>query len=110
MAPQYWFMDRPKGGWPCQREAILQTQSVWTGFLCLARRALTNSTGDLLMAIEQNYNPNTGAVTGDVLSDADVIDTLNDLLESSRDGEYGFTAVAEHVKAQDIKTLLLRHA
>lgn len=61
------------------------------------------------MALDKDFHP-TGTTNTDVLSDADVIDTLNDLLESSRDGEYGFTAVAEHVKAQDIKTLLLRHA
>ncbi|MDP2817000.1 MAG: PA2169 family four-helix-bundle protein [Polaromonas sp.] len=50
------------------------------------------------------------SVSGQVADNDDVIDTLNDLLESSRDGEYGFTECAEHVKAQDIKTLLLRHA
>ncbi|MES2942996.1 MAG: PA2169 family four-helix-bundle protein [Pseudomonadota bacterium] len=40
----------------------------------------------------------------------DVIDTLNDLLESCRDGEYGFRECAEHSKAQDIKVLLTRHS
>ncbi len=49
-------------------------------------------------------------VHGQLADSDDVIDTLNDLLESSRDGEFGFTECAEHVKAQDIKTLLLRHA
>lgn len=61
------------------------------------------------MALDE-YFTSTSIPSGEVLSDADVIDTLNDLLESCRDGEYGFTAVAEHVKAQDIKTLMLRHA
>ncbi len=42
--------------------------------------------------------------------DDDVIETLNDLLETCRDGEYGFQASAEHAKAQDLKTLLHRHA
>jgi uncharacterized protein (TIGR02284 family) len=55
---------------------------------------------------ENNFQP----VSGEAVNDSDVIDTLNDLLESSRDGEYGFAACAEHTKAQDIKTLLLRHA
>ncbi len=45
-----------------------------------------------------------------VADDDEVIDTLNDLLESCRDGEYGFTASAEHAKSSDIKTLLLRRA
>ena len=40
----------------------------------------------------------------------DVIGTLNDLLESCRDGEYGFRASAEQAQSQDLKTLLLRHA
>lgn len=40
----------------------------------------------------------------------DVIDTLNDLLESCRDGEYGFRASAEQAKSQDIKTVLLKHS
>ena len=40
----------------------------------------------------------------------DVIETLNDLLESCRDGEYGFRECGAHTTAQDIKTLMLRHA
>lgn len=44
------------------------------------------------------------------MSTDDVADTLNDLLESYRDGEYGFKECAEHMKVEDIKTLLLRHA
>lgn len=49
-------------------------------------------------------------LSSQVADNDEVIDTLNSLLESSRDGEFGFTECAEHVKAQDIKTLLLRHA
>ena len=51
-----------------------------------------------------------GSSTGEVADADDVIETLNDVLESCRDGEYGFRECAEHVKAQDIKTLLSRHA
>ncbi len=40
----------------------------------------------------------------------DVLDVLNDLVESCRDGEYGFRKSAEHAKSSDIQTLLLRHA
>ena len=39
-----------------------------------------------------------------------VIDTLNDLIETCRDGEYGFNASAEHTKSADLKTMLTRHA
>lgn len=41
---------------------------------------------------------------------ADAIDTLNDLLEICRDGEYGFRECAEHTQALDIKTVLNQHA
>lgn len=40
----------------------------------------------------------------------ETISTLNDLLESCRDGEYGFSASAEHAQSADLKTLLSRHA
>ena len=40
----------------------------------------------------------------------DAIDTLNDLLESCHDGEYGFRECAEHIKAQYIKTVLGQRA
>lgn len=40
----------------------------------------------------------------------DVISTLNDLLESCRDGEYGFSTSAEHAKSPDLKSLLSRHS
>lgn len=42
--------------------------------------------------------------------DDDAIDTLNDLLECCRDGEYGFRECAAQTKAQDIQTLLVRRA
>jgi uncharacterized protein (TIGR02284 family) len=44
------------------------------------------------------------------LDDDDTIDTLNDLLESCRDGEFGFRECAEHTKSQDIKTVMLARA
>lgn len=50
------------------------------------------------------------ASDGKVLDNDEVIDVLNDVLETAKDGEYGFRACAEHTKAQDIKTLFLRHA
>ncbi|MEO8387319.1 MAG: PA2169 family four-helix-bundle protein [Polaromonas sp.] len=49
-------------------------------------------------------------VGASVDDDEDVIEVLNDLLESCRDGEYGFRECAEHAKAQDLKTLMQRHA
>lgn len=40
----------------------------------------------------------------------DVVDVLNDLLETSRDGEFGFRTSAEHADSAEVKTLLLRRA
>ena len=45
-----------------------------------------------------------------VIDNADVIDALNDLLESARDGEYGFTACAEHADSVQLKGIFQRHA
>ena len=46
----------------------------------------------------------------DVVDNEDVVDVLNDLLESSRDGEYGFTACAEHADSAQLKSVFQRHA
>ncbi|MEO7400311.1 MAG: PA2169 family four-helix-bundle protein [Polaromonas sp.] len=50
------------------------------------------------------------AASPGLVDNDDVIDTLNDLLESCRDGEFGFNTAAEHAKSADIKTMLMRHA
>ncbi|CAB5691491.1 Domain of uncharacterised function (DUF2383) [Delftia tsuruhatensis] len=49
------------------------------------------------------------AYTGDI-DNGDVADVLNDLLESCRDGEYGFRTSAENADAADLKTLFMRHS
>ncbi len=38
----------------------------------------------------------------------DTVDTLNDLIETCRDGEYGFAACAEYCQSPSLKTLLLK--
>jgi len=45
-----------------------------------------------------------------VADDEEIIDTLNDLLESCRDGEYGFRECAEHTRSEDLKILMHRHS
>ncbi|CAN5349276.1 PA2169 family four-helix-bundle protein [soil metagenome] len=40
----------------------------------------------------------------------DVVDTLNKLIETSKDGEYGFTSCAEHVKSTNLKSLFTQRA
>lgn len=39
-----------------------------------------------------------------------LIDTLNDLITTSRDGEFGFRASAEHAKDETLRALLSRRA
>ena len=46
----------------------------------------------------------------DVMDNDDVVDVLNDLIESARDGEYGFTSCAEHASSEQLKTVFRRHA
>lgn len=60
-------------------------------------------------AYERAYNSQPLEVTGEIDND-EVIDTLNDLLESARDGEYGFHASAEHADAGELKGIFQRHS
>jgi uncharacterized protein (TIGR02284 family) len=43
-------------------------------------------------------------------SNDDTIDTLNDLIETSKDGEYGFRSSAETARATDLQQLFQRRA
>ena len=44
------------------------------------------------------------------MSNDDTIECLNDLIETSKDGEYGFRTSAEYLKSADTKQLFLRRA
>ena len=44
------------------------------------------------------------------MDDDDVVDVLNDLVETCRDGEYGFREVAEHTQSPELKTIFQQHA
>jgi len=46
----------------------------------------------------------------DVIGNEDVVDVLNDLLESAHDGEYGFHACAEHAESGALKSIFERHS
>ncbi|RYF24428.1 MAG: PA2169 family four-helix-bundle protein [Comamonadaceae bacterium] len=54
----------------------------------------------------------TQSATGDtaLVDNDDVVDVLDDLLESCRDGEYGFRTSAEHADSPELKGIFLRHA
>ena len=43
-------------------------------------------------------------------SNTDVVDILNDLIETSKDGEHGFRASAEHAKSPALRALLTTRA
>lgn len=44
------------------------------------------------------------------MSNDDIIDTLNDLIETSKDGEYGFIASAEYIKDPSVRQSFERRA
>jgi uncharacterized protein (TIGR02284 family) len=44
------------------------------------------------------------------MSNDDVISVLNNLIETCKDGEYGFRTCAEHATAQDLKSLFMNRA
>jgi uncharacterized protein (TIGR02284 family) len=44
------------------------------------------------------------------MTNDDTINQLNKLIETSKDGEYGFRSCAEHVKSTDLKTIFLSRA
>lgn len=48
--------------------------------------------------------------SGDPLSNDDVVDVLNDLLEITRDGGHGFLACAEEVESASLKQVFVRRA
>lgn len=63
------------------------------------------------MANENSMNMSGTTGAGDnMVNNDEVIDTLNDLLETCRDGEYGFNTSAEHAKSAEFKSMLMRHA
>lgn len=44
------------------------------------------------------------------MTNADVIDVLNDLIETCRDGEYGFKACSEHTQSVELRELFQSRA
>ncbi len=44
------------------------------------------------------------------MDNSQAVDTLNDLIETSKDGQYGFSQAAEHVRDGEIRNVLQRRA
>jgi uncharacterized protein (TIGR02284 family) len=49
-------------------------------------------------------------MSNDVMSNADVVDELNALIETCKDGEYGFRTCAEHVKSTQLRQVFTSRA
>jgi uncharacterized protein (TIGR02284 family) len=47
---------------------------------------------------------------GAVMDRDDVVETLNDLIENCKDGEYGFRTCAEHAKSANLKSVFAQRA
>src|SRR5436189_5378953 len=47
---------------------------------------------------------------GTAMTNDQTIDELNKLIETCKDGEYGFKSCAEHVKSADLKTIFMHRA
>jgi len=54
--------------------------------------------------MQTQSNPTT------VMTDDDVVDVLNDLVETSKDGEYGFRMCAEHCRSPELRAIFERHS
>lgn len=44
------------------------------------------------------------------MSNDDIVDTLNDLIETCKDGEYGFAACAKHTSSAELRSLFQQRA
>lgn len=88
--------------WP---EASAASRAAWDR---VDARAGTGS-GATAMATPTSTVHTDTTLDGEMNND-DVIDTVNDVLESCRDGEFGFRECADHAKSQDLKVLLNRHS
>jgi uncharacterized protein (TIGR02284 family) len=103
--------DVQRGGstlaWPQARAA---TRAAWDRVDSRVSSSPQNYNAETaMMGVDTVDNVDALAVAGSPMDNDDVVDTLNDLLESCRDGEFGYRECAEHVKAQDLKTVLQRH-
>ena len=89
----------------------------WTDAMPATRAAWQRANGNRVGASTSAYA--AGSDLGDqvvrdddyvAMSNDDVVDTLNDLLESARDGEYGFRDCAEHAESVQLQAIFLRHS
>lgn len=84
----------------------------WTDARPATRAAWERASTTHLRAEDSIRSANTmDAIDADGMTDRDdVIDVLNDLLESARDGEYGFRDSAERAQSVQLQGILQRHS
>ncbi len=98
--------DRLAAEWASQRDA----SSLDWAEARMATRAAWARASDRERVYPGDPDPLYATADNDVMGNDDVIDVLNDLLECCRDGEYGYRQCAEHMKAADLKAVMMRHA
>jgi uncharacterized protein (TIGR02284 family) len=112
------YEGRLADGWDVQREgstlawpqARAATRAAWDRVDSrISSSPQNDNTEAAMMGVDTVHNVDAVAASGSPMDSDDVIDTLNDLLESCRDGEFGYRECAGHVKAQNLKTVLQRH-
>jgi uncharacterized protein (TIGR02284 family) len=86
--------------WPEARSA---SRAAWDRVDLARRRPAAGGDG-------MDGNSALSDTSDDAMDRDDVVDTLNDLLECSRDGEYGFRECAELASSGEIKNLMGRRA
>lgn len=75
-------------------------------------REATRAARDRAMSVGSS-NPAGSSIPSladSTMDNDDLVDVLNDLLETSRDGEFGFKTSAEHAESAEVKSLLSRRA
>jgi uncharacterized protein (TIGR02284 family) len=94
-------------GWPQARAA---TRAAWDRVDSRISSDPQNvRTETAMMGVDTVDNVDARAAGVHAMDNDDVIDALNELLESCRDGEFGYRECAQHVRAEDLKTVLHRH-
>lgn len=90
--------------WETQKDrSFLSWQQARAATFAAWQRADTQTAGSFA-PLEKSDDSDSQIVYGDVF------DTLNELLEACRDGEYGFRECAEYSKAENLTELLQRYA
>jgi len=62
------------------------------------------------MNVAISHAPLIAKTKGTIMDKEDIVSTLNDLIETCKDGEKGFRTCAENINSQQLKSTLNQHA